>query len=253
MLQAIRPDGARPPFFMVHGLHGVMTMSEEMAGALDPDRPLFALHACGISGTEAPHERMEDLLAAYLSQIRAARPRGPYIVGGMCGGGFIALEVARALTLQGERVGSVILVDPPLVPPSHARANRTLDPKADPIAFRQLYTNVEQMLRKLAYHFHELPFDVNDPARFEQAIKTGIALLVMLGRYVPPRFDGRTEFIICAERAFGHFHPEGPWRNIVPKPGRFHVVPGNHDELLLERLAEVLRLVQFALDAALDD
>jgi len=252
MLQIIHPDGAKPAFFMVHGLHGVMSLGARMARVLDLDRPIFAVHARGIDGGAPPHERMEDMLDDYLAQIRAARPRGPYIVGGLCGGGLIAMELARALAAQGERVGSTILLDPPLVPYYRAHENRTLNPKADPIAYRNLRINVEQTFRKFAHYFHGLPYDVNDPARFERTIETGIALLVMLGRYVPPRFDGRTEFIICAARAFGHFHPESHWVSIVPRPGRVHVIPGNHDELYLNHLDEVLRLMQFALDSAFE-
>jgi hypothetical protein len=72
----------------------------------------------------------------------------------------------------------------------------------------------------------------------------------MFGRHVPPRFDGPTEFIICAQQAFAHFHPNGPWASIIAKPGRFHVIPGNHSEFFYSHLNEVLRLVQFALDSA---
>jgi thioesterase domain-containing protein len=252
VLQTIRSTGAKPPFFMVHGLHGVMPLGAKMGDALDPDRPLFALHARGIDGVEAPDERMEDMLGGCLSQIRAARPHGPYVLGGVCAGGLIALELARALTAQGERVGTVIAVDPPLVPYYQVPINRALDPKS-PGIYRQLHTSVEEALRAIARDFRGLPFDVNDAAQFEKAIETGIGLMVMLGRYVPPSFDGRTEFIICSERAHGHFHPESPWRGIVPRPGRVHVLPGHHKRLFFEHLPVVLRLMQFALDAALDD
>jgi len=220
-----------------------------MGRALDRDQPLYLLQARGFDGTEPPYERMEDILRGYLTEIRAARPRGPYVLGGMCGGGLIAMELARALTMHGEPVGPVILVDPPLVPFSLVPANQGLDPKADRRVYRQLYVNSERNLREFADHFGDLPFDVNDPAQLQRAIDVAIATIVMFCRYVPPPFDGPTEFIISAERAFGHFHPEGPWKNIVAKPGRFHVIPGNHNEFFMDHFGEVLRLVQFALDS----
>ena len=250
MLRPIRPDGTKPPFFVVHGLHGTMAIGRAMGRALDSDRPLYALHARGVDGAAPPNERMEDMLGTYLAEIRAVRSRGPYIVGGVCAGGLVAMELARALAEQGEQVGSVILVDPPLAPFSLVPANRSLDPKADRRVYRRLYVEIEHRFRGYADQFGDLPFDARDPVQLQRAVDTGIATMVMFCRYVPPAFDGPTEFIISAERAFAHFHPEGPWKAIVSKPGRFHVIPGNHVDFFDSHLSDVLRLVQFALDSA---
>lgn len=237
---------------MVHGLHGVIPIAGTITRALDRNQPLYVLVGRGIDGTAPPHERMEDMLASYLAEIRAARPHGPYIVGGICAGGLVALELARSLEAGGERVGRVVLVDPPLVPFPHP-ANRNLDPRADRLVYQQLYANVEQMLRSFAHQFGNLPFDANDPAQLQRAIEVGIAMLVMFGRYIPPPFHGPTEFIISAARAFSHFHPEGPWKKVVATPGRVHVIPGSHEEFFYKHLDEVVRLVQFALDSAFDN
>lgn len=250
MLQPIRSDGAKPPFFVVHGLQGVMGIAHILGRALDPDQPLYALHQRGLDGAAPPYEQMHDMVNGYLAEIRAARPRGPYVMGGLCGGGLVAMELARALAAQGERVGSVILMDPPLVPLYQLPAYRDLDPKADPRVYEQLYTSTEQAFRRYASDFGELPFDVNDPVQMPRAIEAGIATTVMFCRYVPPPFDGPTEFIISAERAFGFFHPQGPWKKIVSKPGRFHVLPGIHFEIFRQHLDEVLGLVRFALGLA---
>jgi thioesterase domain-containing protein len=250
MLQAIRPEGPKPPFFVVHGFHGAVAIARIMGRTLDRDRPLYVLHARGIDGTETPHEGMEEMLGGYLAEIRAVRPRGPYILGGVCAGGLVAMKLASTLAAQGEQVGPVVLMDPPAVPASLVPGNRNLDPKANRGVYHQLHASVEHVLRGFAEHFGELPFDVNDPVQLERAIEVGIAMIVKFCRYVPPPFDGATEFIISAERALGHFHPEGPWKNIVAKPGRIHVIPGTHVEFFHNHLDEVLRLVQFALDSA---
>jgi thioesterase domain-containing protein len=249
VLEPVHPQGVKPPFFVVHGVHGTMAIGRAMARALGPDQPLYVLHGRGIDGTEPPHERMEHLLRDYLADIRAVRPRGPYIVGGVCAGGLVAMELARALTASGERVGPVVLVDPPLMPFPHP-ANRNLDPKADRRVHQQLHANVEQMLRKFAHEYGNLPFEANDPVQLERAISVGIAMLVLFGRYMPLPFDGPTEFVISSSRALSHFHPEGQWKKVVAKPGRVHVVPGNHEEFFDAHLDEVLRLVAFALDSA---
>ncbi len=248
MLQSIRSEGAKPPFFMVHGLHGTMGIGRALGQALDRDRPLYALHARGINSSEPPHERMEDMLGTYLDEIRTARPRGPYIIGGVCWGGLIAMELAQRLAVAGERVGRVILIDPPLIPFPHP-ANRNLDPKSDRRVHQQLYMSVEQILSIFANRFGDLPFDPSDPLQLHRAIEVGVSMLVMFGRYMPPPFSGATELIISADRALAHFHPEAPWKKVVANP-RVHVVPGNHEDLFYSHLEEVFRLLGHALDLA---
>jgi len=254
MLQQIRTEGDKPAFFMVHGLHGTVPFTRAMGIAFGRDRPFYALHARGIDGTEPPHERMEDVLRTYLAEIRSARPRGPYIVGATCAGAFLAMDLARTLAAEGERVGSVILVDPPLVPRNRQMlGNLPASPREDRALYRQLYASVELSLRDYASRFSDLPFDANDPAQLHRAIDAGIAMVEMFCRHVPSPFDGPTEFIISEERAFGHFHPEAPWRRIVARPGRIHVFPGKHSEFFYSHLDNVLALIQFALDSAFDD
>jgi hypothetical protein len=51
------------------------------------------------------------MAAASLAAIRALRPAGPYHLGGLCNGGFVAFEVARLLRDEGEDVGLLALVN----------------------------------------------------------------------------------------------------------------------------------------------
>lgn len=246
MLETIRSDGTKPPFFVVHGLHGVVPRSHTLEARIDSDQPIYYVHARGIVRADPPHERVEDMIGEYLAEIRAARPSGPYLLSGICAGGLIAMELARALTAAGEPVGTVVLVDPPVVPHSQSALHGTADPKTDPVLYQHAYADVEQMLRRFAARFH-LPFDMNDSAQLRRAIEVGIATHVAFYRYVPPSYDGPTAFIISADRAFGHFHPMGPWQKIAPRPSCFYVVPGAHDELFFNRLDDVCRLLRFAM------
>ena len=236
---------------MVHGLLGIMPIAGAVARVLDQGRPLYVLLARGLDGTESPHEHMKDMLDSYLAEIRAARGEGPYILGGICVGGLIAMELARALSAAGNRVGSVVLLDPPESPFPHP-AFRNVDPKADRRVYQTLYANVQQTLLGFAKQFNEASFYTKDPVQLQRTVKVGIAMLEMFRPHIWSPFDGPTEFIISAERALSHFHPESPWRSVVAKPGRIHVIPGSHLDLYAHRLNEALRLVGFALDSALD-
>ena len=244
MLQAIRAEGSRPPLFVVHGLHGVMGIGHAMGRALDRDQPLYALHARGIGGTEPPDRSMEDMLSGYLAEIRAVRPHGPYVIGGVCSGGLIAMELARTLAGQGETLRPVVLLDPPPAPCSIGHPN----PTGDPGVYRHLYIGVEHVFRSFINQFGDLPFDVNDPVQLHRAIDVGIQTLITLCRHAPPRFEGETVLIASVERAFGYLYPQGPWQKIVPTPGSMHLIRGNHVDFFYQHLDEVLRLLRFVLD-----
>ena len=57
------------------------------------------------------HSRLEEIVEFYLGVVRRAQPSGPYHLGGLCVGGFIALQVARRLQQEGEHVALVLLLD----------------------------------------------------------------------------------------------------------------------------------------------
>jgi thioesterase domain-containing protein/acyl carrier protein len=111
-LTALRSSGGRPPIFFVHNDHGRGLYTHALGRSLDPDRPLYAVHLHGLAGRALP-ATVEAIAADRLQAVRAARPRGPYVLGGHCYGGIVALEMARQLQAEGERVEAVVMVDTP--------------------------------------------------------------------------------------------------------------------------------------------
>src|SRR5262249_37737822 len=91
----LKPDGAGPPFFCVHPVFGEVFCYAELARALGPNRPFYAIRARGLEADEAPRECFEDMAEAYLDGIRRFQPRGPYVIGGWSDGGIIAVDIAR--------------------------------------------------------------------------------------------------------------------------------------------------------------
>jgi amino acid adenylation domain-containing protein len=111
-LTALRASGVRAPLFFVHNDNGRGVYTYALARCLDADRPLYAVHLHGLAGPALP-PTVEAIAADRLRAVRAARPRGPYVLGGHCYGGLIALEMARQLQAEGERVEAVVMVDTP--------------------------------------------------------------------------------------------------------------------------------------------
>jgi len=110
-LVVIQPTGSRPPFFSMHGAGGNVLIYRELSLNLGSDQPFYGLQSQGLDGTCAPITTVEDMAALYVKEIRKVRPHGPYLLGGYCGGGTIAYEVAQQLTRAGEQVALLALFD----------------------------------------------------------------------------------------------------------------------------------------------
>lgn len=110
-LVALRAGGSRAPFFYLHGdYNGGGLYCRALALRLDPERAFYVIHPHGVDGSPLP-DTIEEMAAERLAAIRTARPRGPYLLGGYCNGALVALEIARRLRAEGERVEVTVLVD----------------------------------------------------------------------------------------------------------------------------------------------
>jgi amino acid adenylation domain-containing protein len=118
----LRDSGALPALFFFHGDYsGGGIYCRALARWLRGNRPLYVVHPHGFDGRGLPPS-IEAMAADRFRAVRAMRPRGPYVLGGHCNGGLVALEMARQLRADGQRVDLVVLVE--ARPPR--RALRTL-------------------------------------------------------------------------------------------------------------------------------
>ena len=96
-LIAVQPDGTRPPFFYVSPfLISVLSFSH-LARCMQPDQPFFLFQPQGMEGDHPVHERVEDMAAHYIFEMRQVQGSGPYRIGGHCAGSWVAFEMARQL------------------------------------------------------------------------------------------------------------------------------------------------------------
>ena len=101
-LVPIQPLGSRPPFFCVHAVGGNVLEYYDLARHLGPDQPFYGLQSRGVNEHEAPHERIDEMAAHYIKELRQLQSHGPYFIGGRSLGGIIAYEIACQLRGQGE-------------------------------------------------------------------------------------------------------------------------------------------------------
>ncbi len=111
-LQAGLPG--RPPIFFVHGAFGDVLCYSDLVRALGPHQPCYVLQAIGLDGVRPPLDRVEDMAAEYIEEIREIQPTGPYCLAGFSVGGTIAYEMACQLHAVGEEVALLGVFDHPL-------------------------------------------------------------------------------------------------------------------------------------------
>ena len=110
-LVPIQPNGSRPPLFFMHGAGGNVLIYRGLALRLGVEQPVYGLQSQGLDGESPLLSSVEDMAAAYIREIRSIQQHGPYFLGGYCGGGTIAYEVAQQLVSNGERVDLLALMD----------------------------------------------------------------------------------------------------------------------------------------------
>src|SRR5262245_57454599 len=231
MLVPIQTSGDKPPLFFIHGMYGVMPLGAIFARVLGPDQPLYAVHADGVDGHQSVIDDFGKMVWAYTAEIEESRPDGPVRIGGMCTGCLTAIEVARELQQKQQWTGPVILADPSPVPLGFDRRKQQVDPQQPHVA-QQLYRQAHEMLLDYASRpYHLMPFDRTDPAQVHAATLAGVASLIAFARHVPSSFGGPAELIISSEHAPSFFHPQMPWRKLLPGSRMVHVLPWRHREL----------------------
>lgn len=104
----IQPHGERPPVFAINNTG----LFFPLARRLGHDQPFIALQRYDPEVPEEIEPRtFEDIAADYVRIIRRVRPRGPYVLIGLCARGALAYEIAQQLVRQGEEIPLLILVD----------------------------------------------------------------------------------------------------------------------------------------------
>ena len=252
LLVTLRAGGERPPLFCVPHVFGSSLGYRGLVNHLPADQPLYALEAPGLSDDREPLDRMEALAAAYLDEVRAVRPHGPYALAGHSLGGVAAYEMARQLAVAGEEL-TLILVEANLdQPPADITrayiAKRFVDilagimerPAIDvsTVDDPDFYPLLLERMRAGGIAGEDL-----DPVELRRRFQVFSASARALWGYRPAGPVGcRTALIRSAGQSAV---PPGEWTHLVAGPMPEYVVPGDHysiwSEPHLTPLAATLR------------
>ncbi|KAL4942696.1 hypothetical protein BDV06DRAFT_221967 [Aspergillus oleicola] len=113
------PDSKEPPLFLVTESSGSVAVYIYFP-ALPFGTPIYAIESPFLSCPERNNLSVPELSGIYIETMRTVQPAGPYLLGGYSFAAVYAYEMAYQLSLMGERLTGIIIVDmyvPPPAPP----------------------------------------------------------------------------------------------------------------------------------------
>jgi amino acid adenylation domain-containing protein len=262
-LVPIQTGGTRRPFFCVHAVGGNVLNYRLLSKHLGAERPFYGLQSRGLGGSEAPHESVEEMAAAYVAEIRTAQARGPYVIGGASSGGVIAYEMAQQLHAAGEHVAVLVMMDTTIAGPPHAQIARTL--------------SMHHRGMMLDYHFGKLLLRTSregasylmsrvrarikgESSPIVEAVKASPeavrhvfeANVRAIERYVPRPYPGRAVMLLSRDEPGRTFYDDRlGWAELVLGGLMVRFIPGDHQNMLDEpQVSEVAEVLARCLEGA---
>ena len=254
VLVPVQRHGSRPPFFCVPGTEQSALHYAPLARHLGRNQPLYALVADMNGAAGVPYNRIEDIAARYIGEMRRVQPDGSYFVAGNSFGGLIAYEIAWQLEAQGLGVRLLILFDTP-------------NPGSRTLRYRRfaarVFRRAQLHLRRLASEPHPLayarqrlssftrllqlwlrdrpPDDARKPRSTSGLRKMNAAQVDQLAylRYVPRPYSGHLTLFRALGAAREPVDPALGWRTLV-RSVEVREVPGEHMTILREPHVRIL-------------
>jgi oxalate---CoA ligase len=190
-----------------------------------------------------PHS-LECIAAYFVKSIHGRYPRGPYMLGGWCSHGLLALEVAQQLRAQGEEVALVVMMETAnpverMAYPKWQRFVSSMQLKFNLAQFEYAYLRELTRAQELNYIIGRIARRVTRTARSLREIlgsgrgavpKTALEVLYEAAdRYQPELYPGPVLLIRSADKSFGFAHDlRLGWNGMFGDHFEIREVNGNH-------------------------
>ena len=110
-LVEVSGDDGDVALFVVPGVWGLPVSARRLAALLEPRGPVYGFEALGHREGERPLETIEEIARTYAEEVQRVRGRRRVVLLGMCFGGHVAYETARALRDAGLPADRLIVFD----------------------------------------------------------------------------------------------------------------------------------------------
>lgn len=260
-LVPIKPNGSKSPLFLAHAAGGNVYFYKDLADRLAADQPLYGLQPKGLDGMQKTHERIEDMAAHYIEEIKKVQPRGPYYFGGSSFGGLVVYEMAIQLCERGEAVALVALFDTyapgyPKMLPGKSKFSIKLSQWGQRVEHHLETLRILEANQRWDYIVAKARKGRNQFRRTIKNTRKGLArgVLKKIGRPLPEALKETQNAIIVASRSYrprpysgkvtifrADKQPSGiypdptlGWSELVKGGLTVHEVPGTHGSLVVE-------------------
>ncbi|WP_422614292.1 thioesterase domain-containing protein [Calothrix parietina] len=223
----VQPKGSRSPLFGIHS-----TRYHALANYLGTEQPIYALRY-GLAvenGENMPTlpEKMEDLAAHYIQEMRIIQPQGPYYLMGLCIESIIAFEMAQQLTAQGEKVAMLALFDP------------TIEEGAKPLSWQNKLLNIlkigtGEVIQRAKKSLVKKMIARNN----KQAVNKA---QVKYKDYVLKPYQGKAFIFKPVDRISltYDYEPDLGWGKLINGGLEIHEIPGVHTDIFQEPNVQVV-------------
>jgi amino acid adenylation domain-containing protein/FkbH-like protein len=263
----IQAKGTRPPLFLVHGAGGGMFWGYvNLSRHLGDSQPVYGFRSKGLDG-QPEFERLDQMAAQYITDLRRIQPHGPYHLGGYCFGGNVAYEMARQLTAGGEEVGLLALIN--CAPPNSDYGQFRCTPKWLVRFLRNLWYwagycsqwSPAQRRDFLKWKLHMVRKNIHALLRIGRGESSRLEIENMVDlssfsadqkqlwethiraqlRYNPQSFPGKVHLF----RSPGHpiwcsYDPQYGWGELARGGVKITIVPAGHEKILEEPFVQVV-------------
>jgi thioesterase domain-containing protein len=258
-----QPLGSRTPFFFLAGYmtpDDAQLMLSRLSFYLGLDQPVFGFRPRWLEDGGKGYSSVEEVVGEFLEELRTCQPKGPYLLGGHCVSGVVALEIARQLMREGEEVKLLALVD-----------------TERPNSIRSFWANMDLLTRRRR-HIAEVVSEIirpndrsrkdilsdllrrklgiaqprqTDGSRPDRLSAMRIAYRRLIFKHSLKKYPGRITLIVNEQqherdRDFG-------WNGFAEGGMAVHELPGDHDTLMTLHGKELSQLLLNCIDDALPE
>jgi len=250
-LVPLQKEGVRPTLYMVHTTPGDVIGYGNLIFHLGTEQPCYGFQSLGLKQKELSHTRIEEMAGYYVNLLREHQKEGPYHLAGWCYGGILAVEMARILQAQGQKVAYLGLIETPAPEPGKNYYPYYLRRFSCLLLMRpgqwRRYLSEKTKYYKSLRQANEMRFkraDLDEAPDHQAVQERNLWLdqlehvyhtnLNALKGYCSRRFQGQITLYNAAQSDPAVIYdPYYGWKGLASQIQR-HVVLGDHDSILME-------------------